>query len=71
MDNDLISAEMSYAFREYSLENDNSSLYSVARTIMKLQSLYGLIPHIKYVGAAAQTVHGLLSDMRHQVQANI
>src|SRR5690606_38959132 len=53
IDNDLISMEIPYTFRECHMEGDNSSLNFVARSIMKIQSLYGVIPNVKYIGRAA------------------
>lgn len=67
-DNDLLSMEDSFCFREYAVETDNSSLFSIARSIMKLQSLYGPIPTVSYVGRAGETVSEMLEHMNSRVQ---
>jgi hypothetical protein len=53
-DEDILSMEIPTSFKECNLDGDLSSLYYVARSIMKLQSFYGLIPHIKVKGENAK-----------------
>ncbi|KAL9643969.1 hypothetical protein ABK040_005437 [Willaertia magna] len=70
-DNDLLSMEYPYGFRECELEGDFSSLYSVARSIMKLQSVYGLIPNTKYIGKSAKMTFEILREMRQKTESEI
>lgn len=49
-DYDLMSLELELAFRECHLEEDYSSLFFVARSLMILQSIFGIIPKIIYKG---------------------
>ena len=39
--------QLDYSFRDCYVNGDHTTLYFIARSIMKLQSLYGLIPSIK------------------------
>src|SRR5690606_19876771 len=59
--------EIDTCFRECHLDGDLSSLYYIARAIMKIQSLYGLIPHIKVKGNCSMNVLEMILRMRKQV----
>ena len=65
-DDDVLSMEISSSFKETYLDGDFSSLYNVARAIMKLQSLYGVIPNIKAKGKTAKIVYDMITKMRQQ-----
>lgn len=65
-DNDLLSMELPNAFKEFEIDGDYSALYSVARSVMKLQSVYGVIPNIKYVGKSAKIAFEILQDLKHR-----
>lgn len=70
-DEDILSMEIPTSFKECNLDGDLSSLYYVARSIMKLQSFYGLIPHIKVKGENAKNVYEMMLRMRKQVGSEI
>ena len=55
-DDDLISLGLD-PFRELFLDGDDSSLFTVARSIMKMQTMFGYIPNIKAKGAKAAVRH--------------
>jgi len=59
--------EIPAAFKECLLDGDLSSLYYVARAIMKVQSFFGLIPNIKVKGKLAKNVFEMIVRMRRQV----
>ncbi|XP_033216509.1 vacuolar protein sorting-associated protein 33A [Belonocnema kinseyi] len=65
-DNDLVSMELSGAFREFVLENDPTCLYQVARAIQSLQRLYGKIPKVTGRGPAANKVWELLQRLNRE-----
>jgi hypothetical protein len=44
-DEDVLSLEMSNTFSDCFLSGDPTSLFYVARSIMKLQSIFGIIPN--------------------------
>lgn len=63
LDDDVLSLELDNAFRECTLEGDPSSLFYAASAIMKLQQMYGLIPHIQvrvWYGSHAVDMSGCL-----------
>lgn len=62
-DSDLISMEIPEVFREYYLENDPTCLYLVARSIVHLQKLYGVIPAAWGKGQAAKYVWDLVQRL--------
>lgn len=67
---DVLSLEMEDSFRECFLDGDRTSLFYVARSIMKLQSTFGIIPHIKGKGSCAKGVAEMLLRMRREMGAD-
>jgi hypothetical protein len=65
-DNDVLSMEMDGGYRECFLDGDKTSLLYIARAIMRLQQLYGVIPHIKGKGSCARIVTDMLYRMRRE-----
>lgn len=57
------------AVQELVADGDTSSLYYTARGLMRLQSLYGTVPHIKGKGSHALTVKNLMTIMRKEMGA--
>jgi hypothetical protein len=70
-DEDVLSMELPYAFKECQLDGDMSSLYYVAKSIMKIQSFYGLIQNVKIKGDNAKSVFDMMLRMRKQVGSDI
>eukprot|EP01103_Thecamoeba_quadrilineata_P002908 TRINITY_DN12756_c0_g1_i1.p1 TRINITY_DN12756_c0_g1~~TRINITY_DN12756_c0_g1_i1.p1 ORF type:complete len:645 (-),score=157.59 TRINITY_DN12756_c0_g1_i1:935-2845(-) len=67
MDSDVFSLELDGCFREVNLEGDKSSLYSVAKALMRIQKAFGFFPVIKGKGAAAKIVFDLLQRLRREL----
>ncbi|EDV24105.1 uncharacterized protein TRIADDRAFT_57259 [Trichoplax adhaerens] len=65
-DYDLMSLELELAFRECHLEEDYSSLYYVARSLMILQTIFGTIPKIIYKGNCGKRVANMIVRMRKE-----
>lgn len=65
-DSDILSLEMDGGFRECFLDGDKTSLLYIARAIMRIQRLYGVIPNIKGKGACAKIVADMLFRMRRE-----
>eukprot|EP01132_Coremiostelium_polycephalum_P003640 gene3640-4532_t len=63
-DSDVLSLELPKAYRNCILDHDYSSLYFVAKSIMKIQSMFGLISHIKGIGPCSKMVSEHLSRMK-------
>ncbi|WAR01544.1 VP33A-like protein [Mya arenaria] len=53
-DSDLMSMEMDNSFRECFLENDMTSMFHAAQSLITIQSLYGIIPNIDGKGECAK-----------------
>ncbi|ESO97948.1 hypothetical protein LOTGIDRAFT_209143 [Lottia gigantea] len=66
-DNDLLSMEMDTTFRECYLENDFTSMFYVAQSIMTLQALYGIIPYINGKGDCAKQVVEMMRRMKGEL----
>ncbi|CAK9825400.1 Vacuolar protein sorting-associated protein 33A [Anthophora retusa] len=69
-DNDLLSMELSGAFKEFYLENDPTCLYQVAQAIRGLEKLYGKIPKVTGRGPAASKVWELLERLNREEEDN-
>ena len=64
---DVVSMEIPDSYRECHLDGDKSSLFYAARGLMRLQSLFGVIPTIKGKGHAARAVADMLLRMRSEL----
>ncbi|OQS05550.1 vacuolar protein sorting-associated protein 33A [Thraustotheca clavata] len=51
---DVLTLELNDGFRDLFVDNDKSSLQTVATSINKLQVLFGVIPNIKYKGSMSK-----------------
>lgn len=70
-DVDVLSLELPYVVKENFVEGDSSSLFYVARALMKVQSMYGVIPHIKGKGVPAQQIASMMLKMRREMQLGL
>eukprot|EP00455_Lapot_gusevi_P054621 TRINITY_DN8788_c0_g2_i3.p1 TRINITY_DN8788_c0_g2~~TRINITY_DN8788_c0_g2_i3.p1 ORF type:complete len:576 (+),score=176.77 TRINITY_DN8788_c0_g2_i3:83-1729(+) len=66
-DEDILSMELDSSFQECFVDGDPTSLFYVAKSIMKLQSLFGIIPNIKGKGEHAHHVVKLMMRMRREL----
>lgn len=46
-DSDILTLEMSYVFKQCYVDGDLSCLNTIAHALLKMQSIYGIIPNIK------------------------
>ncbi|CAN8015991.1 unnamed protein product [Ixodes persulcatus] len=67
VDSDVLSMEMEYSFRECEVEGDTTSMHHVARALMTLQTLYGVIPNVYGKGKHAQMVSEMMVRMRREL----
>ncbi|PRP80086.1 vacuolar protein sorting 33A [Planoprotostelium fungivorum] len=67
-DEDVLSLELESTYRECFLQGDHSSLYYVARSIMKVQTTFGIIPKITWKGNASRLVADMLGRMRNEFE---
>ena len=66
-EDDVLSMEIPSCFRECAVDNDRTSLYYIARAIMKLQCAFGIVRSIKGKGAWARSVTDILLRMRREM----
>ncbi|XP_066018238.1 vacuolar protein sorting-associated protein 33A isoform X2 [Pocillopora verrucosa] len=78
LDSDVLSLEMESSFKECYLENDSTSLFYVANSLMTLQTLYGTIPKIYAKGDMSKLVLDMMmrkkreaADAENQVSPQI
>ena len=64
IDNDLMTLGMKDVYREMCVDGDTSSLHTVASALLRLQQLYGPIPHVRCKGLAARKIMLLLARLR-------
>eukprot|EP00660_Eupelagonema_oceanica_P010673 gene10673-22221_t len=64
VENDVLSMEMEFTFRELKLDGDTSSLYYIAKSVKKLQEFFGQIPKVRGKGYFAERVCQMLDRMR-------
>ncbi|XP_041347888.1 vacuolar protein sorting-associated protein 33A-like [Gigantopelta aegis] len=69
-DCDLLSMEMETSFRECYLENDFTSMFYAAQSLMTIQSLYGVIPYIFGKGDCAKHVVDLMRRMKSELSGS-
>ncbi|KAI7853803.1 Sec1-like protein [Circinella umbellata] len=67
LEDDLISMELDPGtWKEIYLDGDHTSIYYAAKSLMKLQSIYGLFPKIIGKGDAARQLADMLVRMRRE-----
>lgn len=69
-DDDVLSLEQESAYRECVLEKNPKSLFYVARSLMKLQSIFGVIGNIKGKGNSARLVADMMLRMRRELDTD-
>ncbi|XP_052800544.1 vacuolar protein sorting-associated protein 33A-like isoform X4 [Mya arenaria] len=67
-DSDLMSMEMDNSFRECFLENDMTSMFHAAQSLITIQSLYGIIPNIDGKGECAKHVVDMMMRLRRELE---
>ena len=70
LDNDLLSMENPELFRDAFLYNDTTYLYHIAKSIMTIQTLYGIIPNVYGKGKYSKIVAEQLFRMRREMPVN-
>ncbi|KAI3648273.1 hypothetical protein MP228_006127 [Amoeboaphelidium protococcarum] len=63
---DVWSLEIPQLFPDLYIDGDTTCLYDVAKSLMKIQHMYGLIPRILGLGSNAQIVADLVKQMREE-----
>lgn len=71
LDSDLLSMELNNCFRQCFYEGDSSSIFFISRSIMKLQSIYGVIPHIRAKGNLSTSISKMVQRMQRSVKDHL
>eukprot|EP00192_Tetraselmis_astigmatica_P009005 CAMPEP_0117660092 /NCGR_PEP_ID=MMETSP0804-20121206/6782_1 /TAXON_ID=1074897 /ORGANISM="Tetraselmis astigmatica, Strain CCMP880" /LENGTH=621 /DNA_ID=CAMNT_0005466795 /DNA_START=43 /DNA_END=1908 /DNA_ORIENTATION=+ len=66
-ESDVLSLELGSAFRECTLDSDPSSLFYVARALIKLEATIGAVPRVLGKGTAAKSVSDLMQRLRREI----
>eukprot|EP00058_Branchiostoma_floridae_P026375 XP_002611866.1 hypothetical protein BRAFLDRAFT_123348 [Branchiostoma floridae] len=66
-DSDLLSMEIDSTFRDCYLEDDMTSMYYAAKSLMSVQALYGIIPTVCGKGDCARHVADMMLRMRREL----
>ncbi|KAJ3096942.1 hypothetical protein HDU97_005417 [Phlyctochytrium planicorne] len=70
LDEDVLSLELDGAFRDVFLEGDTSPIYYLAKALLKVQSVAGIVSKIMGAGKNAKILSDLLIRMRTEVQSS-
>ncbi|XP_038056680.1 vacuolar protein sorting-associated protein 33A-like [Patiria miniata] len=69
-DSDVLSMEMEQSFKECYLQNDLTTMFYVAKALMKIQALYGIIPKIYGKGTLSKHVADTILRLRREMAGN-
>ncbi|XP_073101685.1 vacuolar protein-sorting-associated protein 33 homolog isoform X1 [Elaeis guineensis] len=70
LDEDVISFELDFAYKECYVDGDMSSLWHVAKAIHKLEFSFGLIPNVRAKGKASTKVADILNSLQVEEPVN-
>ncbi|KAI8845521.1 Sec1-like protein [Chytridium lagenaria] len=69
LDEDVLSLELEDSFRDLYLDGDVSPVFSLAKSILKLQTVSGVIPKIVGAGKNAKLLSDLLIRLRNDIES--
>lgn len=70
LDEDVISFELDFAYKECLVDADTSSLWHIAKAIHRLEFSFGLIPNVRAKGKASLRVAEILDRMQVEEPVN-
>ncbi|CAI5746919.1 unnamed protein product [Peronospora destructor] len=65
-DDDVLTLELDSCFKEFYVDGDKSNLHTVAASLIKLQTVFGMIPHVKYKGMMAKVIYQMMAHFRRE-----
>ena len=65
-DDDVLTLELDACFREFYVDGDKTNLHTVAASLIKLQTVFGMIPHVKYKGTMAKVIYQMMAHFRRE-----
>lgn len=66
LDDDVLTLELDACFKELYVDDDKTNLHTVAASIIKLQTIFGMIPRVKYKGAMAKIVWEKMAHFKRE-----
>lgn len=66
LDDDVITMGLDNAFRDVSVANDTTTLFSVTKALLKIQNVYGLVPQVRAKGRAARQVLDMMLRLQRE-----
>ncbi|KDP32583.1 hypothetical protein JCGZ_13133 [Jatropha curcas] len=70
LDEDILSFELDFTNKECQVDGGTSSLWHIAKAIHKLESSFGVIPHLRAKGKASVRVADILSRLQTEEPVN-
>ncbi|KAG5459312.1 MAG: Sec1 family-domain-containing protein, partial [Olpidium bornovanus] len=67
LEDDLLSLEIDSSFKDIYFDRDSTAIYYVAKALMEIQRMHGLIPRILGKGDCAKSLADLLLRMRREL----
>jgi hypothetical protein len=65
-DDDLLTLELDSCFKDFYVDNDKTNLHTVAGSIIKLQTIFGMIPNVKYKGVMSKIVWQMMTHFKRE-----
>ncbi|KAG6964941.1 hypothetical protein JG688_00007464 [Phytophthora aleatoria] len=65
-DDDVLTLELDACFKEFYVDGDKTNLHTIAASLIKLQTVFGMIPHVKYKGAMAKVIYQMMAHFRRE-----
>lgn len=65
-DDDLLTLELDSCFKEFYVDSDKTNLHTIAGSIIKLQTIFGMIPNVKYKGAMGKVIWQMMAHFKRE-----
>lgn len=65
-DDDVLTLELDACFKEFYVDGDKTNLHTIAASLIKLQTVFGMIPHVKYKGTMAKVIYQMMAHFRRE-----
>ncbi|XP_063431646.1 vacuolar protein sorting-associated protein 33B-like [Mytilus trossulus] len=63
LDRDILSLELPQFFRSFYLENDHTWIQTIAKSLINIQALCGIIPNVYGIGKGSKMVNDLMKNI--------
>lgn len=69
-DDDVLTLELDACFKEFYVDGDKTNLHTIAASLIKLQTVFGMIPHVKYKGTMAKVIFQMMAHFRREQEVS-